>query len=168
MCHSALANANLEYLNQAALADPQLTSEDDRKRLLELVLRSNAHLISAMKGIRSLCLPDWYISGPSIAWPLWTALKGKPAMAGNHQLYITYYDPTEQAREKEVTYLRHIRQILSAGPYQVHLSNQAGHVAHHDGKWLSNKTSVTCTAEALMQNPVQTYALGARLETRAC
>ncbi|MGG9998781.1 nucleotidyltransferase family protein [Pseudovibrio ascidiaceicola] len=162
--HSALANANLEYLDQATLADPQLTSEEDRKRLLELVLRSNAHLISAMKGIRSLQLPDWCISGPSIAWPLWTALKGNPAMAGNHQLYITYYDPSEQALEKEATYLRHIRQVLSAGPYQVHLSNQAGHVIHHDSERMSNGTPVTCTAEALVRDPVQTYALGVRLE----
>ncbi len=165
MRHSALADANLEYLDQGRLANPQLTSEEDRKRLLELALRSNAHLVAAMKGIRSLRLPDWCISGPSIAWPLWTALKGKPAMAGDHQLYIIYYDASEQAPGKEATYLRHVRQVLSAGPYQVHLSNQAGHVFHHDSKRISNGTPVTCTAEALVRDPVQTYALGVRLET---
>lgn len=154
----------MEYLDQTVLADPLRTSEDDRKRLLELALRSNSHLIAAMKGIRSLLLPDWCVSGPSIAWPLWTSLKGVPALAGNHQLYITYYDPSEQALEKEATYLRHIRQVLSAGPYQVHLCNQAGHVVHHDRASLSNGTPVTCTAEALVRDPVQTYALGVRLE----
>ncbi|WP_209008869.1 nucleotidyltransferase family protein [Pseudovibrio japonicus] len=154
----------MEYLDQTVLADPQRTSEDDRKRLLELALRSNSHLIAAMKGIRSLQLPDWCVSGPSIAWPLWTALKGVPVLAGNHQLYITYYDPSEQALEKEATYLRHIRQVLSTGPYQVHLCNQAGHVVHHDSANLSNGIPVTCTAEALVRDPVQTYALGVRLE----
>ncbi|KZL19223.1 hypothetical protein PsAD2_01974 [Pseudovibrio axinellae] len=164
MRQSALANANLEYLDQAMLADPQTASEDDRKRILELVLRSNSHLIAAMKGVRSLRLPDCCISGPSIAWPLWAALKGTPALPGSNQLYISYYDPSKHALEKEVTYLRHIRQILSTGPYQVQLSNQASHVTQHETVGLKNEVPITCTPEALLRDPVQTYALGVRLE----
>ncbi|SDR21029.1 nucleotidyltransferase family protein [Pseudovibrio sp. Tun.PSC04-5.I4] len=164
MRQSVLASENLEFLNQNALADPHNTSEDDRKRVLELILRTNSNLISAMKGIGSLKLPDWCVSGPSIAWPLWTALQGAPALAGNHQLYVTYYDPSPNALEKEVTYLRHMRQILGSGPYQVHLSNHAGAYVNHEKGTLGNGTQVSCTAEALVKDPVQTYAVGARME----
>ncbi len=161
---SVLTNANLEYLDQAMLADPHMTSEEDRKRILELTLRADRHLIAAMKGVRSLHLPDWCVSGTSIVWPLWAAFLGKPSSTGNHHLNISYYDTSDRALQKEMTYLRHIRQILSASPYQVHLRNQAGNSMPENQGQLSNCASVTCTAESLLKDPVETYAVGARLE----
>ena len=164
MCNSVWAHVKLEHLDQLALSDPQRTSEEERWRLLHLVLRTNPNLISAMKGVRSLHLPDWCIYGPSIVWPLWSALMGPPQQAGTHQLYVAYYDSAPKADEREVQYLRHLRQILSETPYQVHLSNRARTAVHFSPQDKAEEAPVRCTQDSLLQEPVSTYAVGGRLE----
>lgn len=164
MRNSVWARENLEDLDQSTLSDPHQTSEEERHRLLQLVLRTNVGLLAAMKGVRSLQLPDWCVYGPSIVWPLWSAFKGPPKQAGNHQLYVAYYDAAPRAELREAQYLHHLRQILSSSPYQLHLANQAHAVIRTNQQDLAENVPVRCTEEALVKDPVRTYAVGVRLE----
>ncbi|MTI17660.1 hypothetical protein E1162_10455 [Rhodobacteraceae bacterium RKSG542] len=154
----------LEKLDADLLADPARSTEDDRRKMLELIVRSDNQLMAALRGLRSLALPDWRVASHSICYSVWSALAGPPVTLRRPVLYISYYDATQPTKRMENTTARNTEKILSETGYLIRLENQAR--AHFRGMMGSDLSTpgITCTDEWILRSPITALAVGVRLE----
>ena len=74
---------------------------DLEKRLVEIV-RDYPDLMSVMKTVRSLDLPDWLIFSGSVYQSVWNAVTGRPAGHGVNDFDLGYFDPDTSWEAEDV------------------------------------------------------------------
>ncbi|WP_417770573.1 nucleotidyltransferase family protein [Stappia sp.] len=148
---------------RTTLGDPALTSEDDRRRVLELILRMDPVLMRVLRAARDLALPDWRLASGAIYQTVWNALTRRPAGHGIKGFDLVYFDG-DTSYEAEDRVIARARPLFTGLPAPVEIRNQARvHL------WFGEKHGISCprlpcTDAALLNYAARTHAVAVRLE----
>ncbi|MDX5592271.1 nucleotidyltransferase family protein [Pseudovibrio sp. SPO723] len=157
----------LTLLDQQILADPLKSSEDERRRVLSLLLLTHPGLLSAMKGIRSLGVADWRISGRTIGLIVGSALFGKPEQLGSKlPLHLSYFEGDKSSAGGDLALLRNLQLVLEESPFSIAVENVGPLQSVPLLESGPNQPPPSCTDEAILRSPVQALAVGVRLEAK--
>ena len=148
---------------RTTLGDPALTGEDDRRRVLELILRMDPVVMQVLKTARRLALPDWRLASGAIYQTVWNALTRRPAGHGIKDLDLIYFDG-DTSYEAEDRIITRARPLFAGLPAPLEIRNQARvHL------WFREKHGIayprlSCTDAALLNYAARTHAVAVRLE----
>lgn len=148
---------------RTTLGDPALASEDDRRRVLELILRMDPVVMRVLRAARRLALPDWRLASGAVYQTVWNALTRRPAGHGIKDLDLVYFDG-DTSYEAEDRIITRARPFFGGLPAPVEIRNQARvHL------WFREKHGISyprlaCTDAALLNYAARTHAVAVRLE----
>lgn len=149
---------------RTTLGDPSLTGEDDRRRVLELILRTDPVVMRVLRIARSLALPDWRLASGAIYQTVWNALTGRPAGHGIRDFDLLYFDGADTSYEAEDRVITRARPYFSRLPAPVEIRNQARVALWFRQKHGIDYPSLSCTDEALVNYAARTHSVAVRLE----
>ena len=145
-------------------ADPSLTGEDDRRRVLELILRTDPVVMRVLRIARGLALPDWRLASGAIYQTVWNALTGRPAGHGIRDFDLLYFDGADTSYEAEDRVITRARPSFSRLPAPVEIRNQARVALWFRQKHGIDYPTLSCTDEALVNYAARTHSVAVRLE----
>ena len=148
---------------RTTLGDPSLASEDDRRRVLELILRMDPVVMRVLRIARGLALPDWRLASGAIYQTVWNALTGRPAGHGIRDFDLVYFDG-DTSYEAEDRVITRARPRFSGLPAPVEIRNQARVPLWFRQKHGIDYPPLACTDEALLNYAARTHAVAVRLE----
>lgn len=148
---------------RTTLGDPSLTSEDDRRRVLELILRMDPVVMRVLRLARGLALPDWRLASGAIYQTIWNALTGRPAGHGIRDFDLLYFDG-DTSYEAEDRVITRARPRFSGLPAPVEIRNQARVHLWFRQKHGIDYPPLACTDEALINYAARTHSVAVRLE----
>ncbi|WP_067336947.1 nucleotidyltransferase family protein [Stappia indica] len=149
---------------RTTLGDPSLTGEDDRRRVLELILRTDPVVMRVLRIARSLALPDWRLASGAIYQTVWNALTGRPAGHGIRDFDLLYFDGADTSYEAEDRVITRARPSFSRLPAPVEIRNQARVALWFRQKHGIDYPTLSCTDEALVNYAARTHSVAVRLE----
>ena len=149
---------------RTTLGDPSLTGEDDRRRVLELILRTDPVVMRVLRIARGLALPDWRLASGAIYQTVWNALTGRPAGHGIRDFDLLYFDGTDTSYEAEDRVITRARPSFSRLPAPVEIRNQARVALWFRRKHGIDYPTLSCTDEALVNYAARTHSVAVRLE----
>jgi hypothetical protein len=149
---------------RTTLGDPSLTGEDDRRRILELILRTDPVVMRVLRIARGLALPDWRLASGAIYQTVWNALTGRPAGHGIRDFDLLYFDGADTSYEAEDRVITRARPRFSALPAPVEIRNQARVPLWFRQKHGIDYPPLSCTDEALVNYAARTHSVAVRLE----
>lgn len=149
---------------RTTLGDPSLTGEDDRRRILELILRTDPVVMRVLRIARGLALPDWRLASGAIYQTVWNALTGRPAGHGIRDFDLLYFDGTDTSYEAEDRVITRARPFFSRLPAPVEIRNQARVALWFRQKHGIDYPPLSCTDEALVNYAARTHSVAVRLE----
>jgi hypothetical protein len=149
---------------RTTLGDPSLTGEDDRRRVLELILRTDPVVMRVLRIARGLALPDWRLASGAIYQTVWNALTGRPAGHGIRDFDLLYFDGADTSYEAEDRVITRARPRFSSLPAPVEIRNQARVPLWFRQKHGIDYPPLSCTDEALVNYAARTHAVAVRLE----
>lgn len=149
---------------RTTLGDPSLAGEDDRRRVLELILRADPAVMRVLRIARGLALPDWRLASGAIYQTVWNALTGRPAGHGIRDFDLLYFDGADTSYEAEDRVITRARPRFSSLPAPVEIRNQARVPLWFRQKHGIDYPSLSCTDEALVNYAARTHSVAVRLE----
>jgi hypothetical protein len=151
-------------LDRTTLGDPACTSEDDRRRVLELVVRTDLQLMRVLRGARRLALPDWRLASGAIYQTVWNALTDRPVGHGIKDFDLLYFDASDTGYEAEDREIARGEAVFENTPGPVEIRNQARVHLWFQARFGRAYPKLRCTDEALLNYASKTHAVALRLE----
>ena len=151
-------------LDRTTLGDPACASEDDRRRVLELLLRTDLPLMRVLRGARRLALPDWRLASGAIYQTVWNALTGRAPGHGIKDYDLLYFDGTDTGYEAEDREIARGAALFADAPVPVEIRNQARVHLWFQARFGRAYPKLRCTDEALLNYASKTHAVAVRLE----
>lgn len=151
-------------LDRTTLGDPACASEDDRRRVLELLLRTDLPLMRVLRGARRLALPDWRLASGAIYQTVWNALTGRAPGHGIKDYDLLYFDGTDTGYEAEDREIARGGALFADAPVPVEIRNQARVHLWFQARFGRAYPKLRCTDEALLNYASKTHAVAVRLE----
>ncbi|MEK0317901.1 nucleotidyltransferase family protein [Cohnella sp. 56] len=136
----------------------------DERMLLELV-QADERMMSVLRTVRNLRLPDWWISAGFVRSKLWDVLSGKAEPTRLPDIDVIFYDDRDLNEAREKLLEAELERLLPGMPWSV--KNQARmHVLHDRPPYRSSLDAVahypeTATALALTLDDAGRPRLGA-------
>ncbi len=150
-------NSDLVRLDPARLADPQATCEYERQCVLKLLMASTPGMMGALRGIRSIGLRDWCVSGRTLTYVVYSSLLGAPAHQTRMPLSVLCYEPEPAALGVEPKVIQNLRRVVMDERFDLQIVN----VAKERSQLVGN--IVSCVDEAVLYSPLKALAAGVRL-----
>jgi len=161
------AQADLESgvaFGRTTLGDPSLTSEDDRRRVLELLIRTDPLLMPVLRAARRLALPDWRLVSGAVYQSVWNALTGRPSGHGIKDIDLVYFDGGDLGYEAEDAAIARAGAVMAGIEPPVEVRNQARVHRWYETRFGQPYPRLACTDEALLYYAARTHAVAVRLE----
>lgn len=149
---------------RTTLGDPSLTSEDDRRRVLELLIRTDPLLMPVLRAARRLALPDWRLVSGAVYQSVWNALTGRPSGHGIKDIDLVYFDGGDLGYEAEDAVIARAGAVMAGVEPPVEVRNQARVHRWYEARFGQPYPRLACTDEALLYYAARTHAVGVRLE----
>ncbi|SDU49321.1 nucleotidyltransferase family protein [Stappia sp. ES.058] len=151
-------------LDRTTLGDPARASEDDRRRVLELLVRTDADLMRVLRGARRLALPDWRLASGAIYQTVWNALTDRPVGHGIKDFDLLYFDGSDTGYEAEDREIARGEAVFGNTSVPVEIRNQARVHLWFQARFGRAYPRLRCTDEALLNYAAKTHAVAVRLE----
>lgn len=120
------------------------------------IVRNEDWLMEALRAVRSLQLPDWYIAAGAIRNTVWNKLHGYPGRNGQNDVDVVYFDDADidgyREKTSEITLLKQNPSL------KWEVVNQARR------QFLSNRPQVHSSEESIAYWSETPTCVGARLE----
>lgn len=122
---------------------------------IEKLIESDESMMDALRAVRSLKLPDWWIGAGFVRNKVWDNLQGGDA----HTLAdidVIYFDPSDLSENRDLEYEMRLESLYPTGEWSV--KNQARmHLRNNDEPYKSSLDSIahwpeTATAVAVTLN----------------
>lgn len=125
------------------------------------IIRNEEWLMDALKDVRKLGLPDWYIAAGAIRNTVWNKLHGFPGNSNLPDVDIVYFDSLDMKGKREEESERILTEINSSLKWEV--VNQArSHLFSHGQKMLKYPMKSSC--ESISYWSETPTCIGVRLE----
>jgi hypothetical protein len=151
-------------LGREVLGDPTRSGEDERRKMLELILRTDEAVMRALHLARSLALPDWRLASGAIYQTVWNALTGRPAGHGIRDFDLLYFDACDRGFAAEDRVIRRAARRFDGFSFPVEVRNQARVHLWFPEKFGQPYPQLACTDQALLNYASRTHAVAVRLE----
>lgn len=124
------------------------------------IVRKQDWLMEALKAVRDLSLPDWYIAAGAIRNSVWNYLHGRPTTSHQQDIDVIYFDSSDIHGGREKSSEKILGQKLPTLKWEV--VNQArGHLFRH-GQMMRPPVNSSCESIAYwIETPT---CVGVRLE----
>jgi len=146
------------------MASSESVGEMELRGRLDAVVRASPSLMTVLRTLRDLNLPDWRIASGAVFQTVWNALTDRPPDHGIKDYDALYFDP-DASWEAEDTV---IRRVVAAFPPElsakVEVRNQARVCLWFEAKFGAPYAPLACTDEALERFLTPANALGVRLD----
>lgn len=152
-------------LDRTTLGDPARASEDDRRRVLELLVRTDRRLMRVLRGARRLALPDWRLASGAIYQSVWNALTGRAPGHGIEDYDLLYFDGADTGYEAEDREIARGAALFADMAVPVEIRNQARVHLWFQARFGRAYPKLRCTDEALLNYASKTHAVAVRLES---
>jgi len=133
---------------------------ENAKRLQQLVLKTD-WLMSALRAVRSIHLPDWVIGSGAVRNLVWDELHGYTEPTPVNDIDVAYFDPGDVTRARDKALERQLAEVLPGVPWEV--TNQAGVHLWYEQKFGDPIRPLTSTEDALSHWPETATSVGVRL-----
>ncbi|MCR9137037.1 MAG: nucleotidyltransferase family protein [Alphaproteobacteria bacterium] len=140
-----------------------LTFERQRDVLIEIV-RGQPLIMDALKGSRTLDLPQWRIVSGVIYNTVWNVLTQRPAGHGVSDIDLLYFNAQDLSWDAENAVIQQSRHVFDNSPLPVEIRNQARVHLWFPEKFGQAVDPLTSTDESLRRFAAKTHAVGLRLE----
>jgi hypothetical protein len=151
-------------LDRTTLGDPAQASEDDRRRVLELLIRTDPALMRVLRRARRLALPDWRLASGAIYQTVWNALSERTPGHGIQDYDLLYFDGTDTGYEAEDREIARGAALFADMSVPVEIRNQARVHLWFQARFGRAYPRLRCTDEALLNYASKTHAVAVRLE----
>lgn len=133
------------------------------RALVELI-QSDVVLMTFLRGMDELGLPDPLLGSGIIYNTVWNVLTGRPQHRGVNDVDIAYFDPSDRSYEAEDDVIRRVQSHFAGSPFPVQVRNQARvHLWFPDRFGLAYP-ELTCSSDMLRYFATKTHAVAARLK----
>ena len=124
------------------------------------IIRQQDWLMGALKNVRDLRLPDWYIAAGAIRNSVWNHLHNFPTTSHQQDVDVVYFDSSDMNREREKASEEILRKKLPNLKWEV--VNQArGHLFEHGQK---TRQPANSSCESIAYWSETPTCIGIRLE----
>ena len=146
------------------MANAESVSETALRGRLEDMVRASPTLMTVLRTLRDLSLPDWRIGSGAVFQTAWNALTARPPDHGIKDYDVLFFDWHESWEAEDVV----IRRVAAAFPPElaakVEVRNQARVHLWFEAKFGAPYAPLACTDEALARFLTPANAVGVRLE----
>lgn len=147
------------------MASGESVEEAQLRQRLESMVRASPTLMTVLRTLRDLGLPDWRIGSGAVFQTVWNALTGRVPDHGIRDYDVLYFDPDISWDAEDVV----IRRVAAAFPpalsAKVEVRNQARVHLWFEAKFGAPYPPLSCTDEALARFLTPANAVGVRLES---
>nr|WP_244628114.1 nucleotidyltransferase family protein [Stappia taiwanensis] len=150
-------------LDRRSLGDPSLTSERDRRCMLELLIRTDETLMGVLRTARDLALPDWRLVSGAVYQSVWNALTGRRAGHGIKDFDLVYFDASDLGFEAEDRVIARAAPLFAGVGRPVEIRNQARVHLWFEKRFGVPYAPLRSADEALLRYAARTHAVGVRL-----
>jgi hypothetical protein len=127
-------------------------------------VRASPSLMSVLRGLRDLGLPDWRLASGSVYQTVWNALTGRDPDYGVKDYDAIYFDADTSWDGEDVFIRRAAAAFCAPLDAMVEVRNQARVHLWFEAKFGEPYTALSCTDEALERFICPAFAVGIRLE----
>jgi len=148
------------------LGDPHAVDEQVRLARLAQILRSVPHVMSILRTIRELGLPDgWLVSG-GLYQTVWNVLTERPLLHGIKDFDIIYFDGSDFSYEAEDAVIRKVEAALPDMAAMIETKNQARVHLWYEQRFGRPYRPLDCSIDSLTTYAARTHAVAARLDAK--
>lgn len=145
------------------LGDPYAASEEERIEKLSQIIASVPHVMTILKTIQALELPDaWLVSG-GLYQTAWNVLTGRPLMHGIKDFDIVYFDGADLSYEGEDKVIKTVNASLPDLADLIEVRNQARVHLWYEKRFGRPYRPLDCTMDSLTTYAARTHAVAARV-----
>jgi hypothetical protein len=146
------------------LADPYAASEQDRLDALAQLLASVPHVMTILRMLRDLALPDaWLVSG-GIYQTVWNILTERPLFHGIKDFDIIYFDGSDLSYDAEDAVITRVNTALPDLASLLEVRNQARVHLWYEQRFGRPYRPLDCAMDSLTTYAARTHAVAARLD----
>lgn len=131
---------------------------------LDVIVRADADLMTVLRTVRGLDLPDWLVFSGAVYQSVWNALTGRPAGHGVKDFDVGYFDPDTSWDAEDVVIRRTAAAFEPPLRERVEVRNQARVPLWFPAKFGEDYGPLNGTGEALARFVAPAFAVGVRLE----
>ncbi|HTM76723.1 MAG TPA: nucleotidyltransferase family protein [Devosia sp.] len=135
-----------------------------QRQALEAIIRAQPVLMTVLKGMAALDLPDPLLGSGAIYNSVWNVLTGKPPLTGIKDADVVYFDDTDLSYEAEDAVIRRAAAQFTGLPLPVEVRNQARVHLWFPLKFGTPYPKLGSSAEMMLYFASRTHAVAARLE----
>jgi uncharacterized protein len=139
-------------------------SADPLETRLDAIVQGDAHLMTVLRTVRGLALPDWLIFSGAIYQAVWNAVTGRAPGHGVRDFDVGYFD-LDTSWDAEDAVIRGVAEAFEPPLRErVEVRNQARVPIWFPAKFGEPYPPIARTAEALERFVAPAFAIGVRLE----
>lgn len=131
---------------------------------LDAIVRADPDLMTVLRTVRSLALPDWLIFSGAIYQSVWNAVTGRTPGYGVRDFDVGYFDPDTSWDAEDAVIQRVAAAFEPPLRERVEVRNQARVPIWFPAKFGELYPPIATTAEALERFVAPAFAVGVRLE----
>jgi len=145
------------------LSDPYLVSEQCRIERLERILETVPPIMSILRAVRDLDLPDaWLVSG-AIYQTVWNVITDRPFLHGIKDFDVIYFGGADLSYEAEDKVIGKVNTALPELASLLEVRNQARVHLWYEKRFGRPYRPLDCAMDSLTTYAARTHAVAARL-----
>lgn len=141
-----------------------MSSTEALEARLDAIIRADPDLMTVLRTVRGLDLPDWLIFSGSIYQSVWNAATGRTPGYGVRDFDVGYFDPDTSWEAEDAVIQRAAAAFEPPLRERVEVRNQARVPIWFPAKFGEPYPAIATTAEALERFVAPAFAVGVRLE----
>jgi hypothetical protein len=137
----------------------------DLEERLRAILRDCPNVMTVLRTVRDLGLPQGLLFSGAVYQPVWNHLTGRPAEYGIRDFDVGYFDPSDTAYDAEDAVIRQVAAALEPPLRErVEARNQARVQLWFEARFGEPYAPLASAAEALTRFAAPAFAVGAQME----
>ncbi|MET1413577.1 nucleotidyltransferase family protein [Roseibium sp. HPY-6] len=147
----------------ARLGNPCEASEEERCERLTEIIKDIPHIMTIVRTIRDLRLPDaWLVSG-GIYQTVWNVITDRPHLHGIKDFDVIYFDGKDPSYEAEDRVIKQVEAALPDLAALLEVRNQARVHLWYEEKFGRPYRPLDCSMDALTTYAARTHAVALRM-----
>lgn len=130
----------------------------------ERIVRADPDLMSLLRAVRPLGLPEWRLVAGCLYQTVWNVLTGRPRRTGIQDYDLAYFDDSDLSWQGEDAVIRKVAAATRDFPGEVEIRNQARVHIWFESRFGAAYSPLDCTDAALARYASEVHAVAVRLE----
>lgn len=138
-------------------------SDQKQRQALETIIRTTPVLLDVLVRLRSLDLPDAWLTSGAIYNSVWNHLTGRPTLTGIKDFDVIYFDDSDVGYAAEDAVIARAAEAFTDCPVPIEVRNQARVHLWYPARFGSAYPQLANATQSLDYYASQTHAVAVRL-----